>query len=283
MVTEPSAVSVVVGEPCAKPLHTLPILSSAKLLRRKFTACVSPLFGSIGGQLIEWIEMNRILGADYFVFYNYPVSETDKKILSYYSKRGIAEVNQWDIPLGEGSVHYNGQIAAINDCILRHRDKTDFVAVLDLDEFIFPKHEADTTWHDMLKRLPSASSYIFSSVLFPTQWSEPKRRENIKANMKYPLDIFSKLIREKFTQNRHSKTILNPRTIDIAGIHFVHEHTEGYSIAIPEDIGLVHHYRETKGSGHTPRNVSDKTVMKYRDVLLKNTENVWEDLWKETD
>ena len=254
---------------------------SAKSIRRKFTVCVAPLFGSVGDKLIEWIEMNCILGADFFVFYKSSMPEKYEKILTYYSKRGLAEVNQWNNPLGQKLIHYNGQMAAINDCILRHRFKSDFVAILDLDEFIIPRNKTDTTWHEMMKRLPRASSYIFKSVVFPTKWGRQKTDENSKSGMKYNLDIFNKIQRERDTDTR-SKIILNPRTIDIGGIHFVHEHKEGVAVVVPEDIGLVHHYREVVFRRKVVKsNVTDTTVLKYRDLLMKTTETIWNDLLKE--
>ena len=279
----PSAVSVVLDGPCAKPLHVLPVVSSAKSVHRKFTVCVSPLFGTIGDQLIEWIEMNHILGAEFFVFYKSSVPEKYEKILTYYSKRGLAEVNKWNNPLaGYELVHYNGQMAAINDCILRHRFKTDFIAMLDLDEFIIPRNQADTTWREMMKWLPHASSYIFQAVDFPAQWGQLKKSEINTAGIKYKLDIINKLQRTRHTTSQ-PKVILNPRTIDISGIHFVHEHSVGESFMVPEDIGLVHHYREVAlRRKRVENNVSDSTVLKYRDLLLKNTQTIWNDLSKET-
>lgn len=270
--------SVVLTDPCAKPHHMIQIPSSSRSPRRKFTVCVSPMFGSAKEQLIDWIEMNRILGAEYFVFYNYSILEIDDKTLSHYSKRGLAEVNSWNLPIKEMSIHYNAQMAAINDCILRHKDNTDFVAIFDLDEFIVPRNNSDFTWHDMMKRLPNASSLIFQTALFPLQWRNAKKNNGF---MQYKLDIFSKLTREAYIPDHRSKIIANPRAIDILGIHCVHVHMEGHSVAVPTDIGLVHHYREGKYTGRIPKNVTDTTVLKYRDQMFKNTRRVRQDIMGE--
>ena len=265
----PSAVSVVLDDPCAKPLQTLPVVSSAKSVRRKFTVCISPLFGSIGDKLIEWIEMNRILGAEFFVFYKSSKPEKYEDILTYYSKRDLVEVNLWNNPLDETLVHYNGQISAINDCILRHRFHTDFIALFDLDEFIIPRNQLDTTWHEMMERLPRASSYIFKSVAFPIQPDQQKMDKNNATGFKYKLDILNILKRGRNIDARRPKMILNPKTINSCGVHFVHEHSVGKSSVVPTDVGLVHHYREVvsmplrKAVQNSIDDVTDTTVLKY--------------------
>ena len=266
-------------------MHALPVSSSSRISRGKFTVCLAPLYfqKSLASELVEWIELNRILGADFFVFYNVSVSKTDHKVLSYYSKRGIAEVHSWNLLSMNKSIHNLAQMAAINDCLLRHRHNTNFIAILDLDEFIIPRRQRDMTWTDMLERLPKASSYIFRNVFFPTQWSSLKTNAAVsrKGVFKiYGLLVLDKLKRESFIwENKmRSKTILNPRAIDISGIHFVWEHRKGNSVNVAQTIGLVHHYREWSESPEKVTKIRDTTVLKYQDILIERVQSTWKDI-----
>ena len=268
---EPYAVSVV-NTACEKPLHTLPVKSISSIAtRRNFTVCVAPLHfndSNANNEFVEWIELNRILGADFFVFYNYSTTPLENSVLSYYSKRGLAEVLPWNLLLTEQTMHYYAQMAAINDCIFRHRMNTNFIAIFDLDEFIIPRNSEDLTWYDMLARLPKASSYVFRNVFFPTQWGH---RRNNKLNAP---TVFDTVQRESFIWplRKRTKSILNPKVIDISGIHFVWEHTEGYTVNVTEDTGLLHHYRDWNSTTGNLNIVADTTMWKYRKLLMEQVD-----------
>ena len=275
---EPYAVSVVLNTACAQPLNILPVTSPSPIAtRRNFTVCVAPLHfndSNTNNELIEWIELNRILGADFFVFYNYSVTQLENSVLSYYSKRGLAEVLPWNLLLTEQTIHYYAQMAAINDCIFRHRMNTIFIAIFDLDEFIIPRNSEDFTWYDMLERLPKASSYVFRNVFFPIQW-EYRRNNTLNAST-----VLDTVKRESFVWpfSKRTKMILDPKVVNISGIHFVWEHTEGYKVNVRKDIGLLHHYRDWNSTTGNLNFVTDTTVWKYREFLMEQVDKTWKNI-----
>ena len=151
--SEVNVVSFVVHDPCAKPLHILPVASHVIKPMKRFTLCVAPFHGQVPRRhkLTEWIEFNRILGVELFVFYTYRIKVADLNILHYYMKQGVAEIHPWK-PLPKRRMHfYFAQMAAINDCVMRHRTNTEFIAIFDLDEFIIPRQDTDKTWADVFK------------------------------------------------------------------------------------------------------------------------------------
>lgn len=90
-----------------------------------FSVCLSPLYFQYGRayELVEWIELNRILGAERFLVYNYSTAINVQQVLDYYSKRGLAEVIQWHVTMRVSTfpktkqpieIHYFGQSAALN-------------------------------------------------------------------------------------------------------------------------------------------------------------------------
>lgn len=53
---------------------------------------IAPLFGNIrAGELIEFLELSQLLGASYFTFYEYEISDDVKKVLHYYKSKGLAQ------------------------------------------------------------------------------------------------------------------------------------------------------------------------------------------------
>ena len=287
-ILQPFAVSLVENEPCSKPQHILPLTSSPRSSSGRFTVCIAPLHSdlSLHHELINSIEFNRILGADYFVFYNYSLDYVTDKILSYYSRRGLAEVLSWNLKLNNSVLHYYGQNAAINDCMFRHRNVTDYVVVVDLDEFILPKYKSDMTWNDILKRLPKASSYTFRHMPFRVDWNSSisakitdiKERNTIE---KLKLVVFSKLDRESdHSQSKtyRAKTMVNPKVTNMTGIHTVWEHTEGSNWLVDKRVAVVNHYRNRTGLNIRVNSRTELTAMKYKNVLIDRVQKIWQDI-----
>ena len=289
----PFAVSIALNEPCAEPLHSLPVLPASRIVQRNFTVCVAPLhfLHSVAYQLVEWIELNRILGAEFFVFYSYSLVDKDKQVLDYYSKQGLAEVHPWTLVIEKRLVHYFAQMAALNECITRHQSDTKFIAVFDLDEFIIPRTSSDITWYDMLKKLPDAASYMFRHILLPLN----ARTNNKVAFSTEPLPrnkslIFSALKRKSYIYplEKRSKIIINPRKVYVSCMHYVikysHKAVGRKKVVVNDSVGLLHHYRDGALSraeeGEDEGMVIDRTLLKYQDLVVQRLNKMWRDINK---
>ena len=279
-VSTPLAVSLVINDTCQSPLNVLPVLSRPRSSAgRNFTVCVAPLRleTPYTNELVEWIELNRILGVEYFVFYNYSINSNDSQILQYYSHRGLVEVHPWTLRLRD-KIWYFGQMTAINDCIFRHKNNTEFLAIFDLDEFIIPRWENDRTWNDMLQRLPRASSYIFRTVFFPRQIKEKGHGSGRTANNsnEYKFITMEKINRTPkiWPAKKRSKAIHNPRNVDVGGIHYARSFTRGKEIVVNASVGLVHHYR--KWNFDTTE--SDTRTLLYRTELTDRVVRTWKEM-----
>ena len=169
--------------------------------------------------------------------------------------------------------------------MFRHRNVTDFIVVIDLDEFILPKHKSDMTWNDILKRLPKASSYTFRHTAFRVDWNSSiasnltdlKDRSTIE---KLKLVVFSKFEREAQMKAKtcRAKSMVNPKVTNMTGIHLVWEHTEGSNWIVNKSIAVVQHYRNRTGLNGTLDSVTELTAMKYKDLLIGRVQKVWQDI-----
>jgi Glycosyltransferase family 92 len=79
--------------------------------------------------LLEWIEFHRLVGGERFYIYDDPSVDHHRDVLAPYVEQGIVELHEW--------LMVPGLAAAMNDCIARHRDDARWIALLDLDEFLF--------------------------------------------------------------------------------------------------------------------------------------------------
>ena len=265
--------------------------------KKKFAVCIAPLYGPYNStaDLIQWIEMNRILGADYFVFYNFSTSRHIDSILNFYSRKRLAEVAPWNIsqfPSGsENEMHYLGQHAAMNDCLMRVKNISEFVVNCDLDEVIVP-HSNLTTWLDVTKRLPNNGGYLFKSSFFRFNWENIENDFPEKAIAeKYGLIFLFKLRRENntFPAGVRSKYISRTNVTRVMGTHVVFEMMPGYRTHdVPAHIGLLHHYRTVlvKVAGEfipDPNNtvasfIDDTVYVRYRNKLIRHVMAVYSEM-----
>ncbi|KAK7107040.1 hypothetical protein V1264_015025 [Littorina saxatilis] len=121
-----------------------------------FLICFSPLHRNFGDvtQVVANLELAQALGADHAVVYNTSITRQLDSVLRHYVNKGFLEVLGWrEVP---EPVHYKAQMGAINDCLLRNRQRSDFIVFMDTDEMIVPRvHES---WADLLHALQAASA-----------------------------------------------------------------------------------------------------------------------------
>ena len=78
----------------------------------------------------EWIDYHRLVGVEKFYVYDNESTDSLLSVLAPYIYKGIVEYN-----FIEGKAR---QMDAYNDCLKSHRDDTEWLAIIDADEFIVP-------------------------------------------------------------------------------------------------------------------------------------------------
>ena len=91
-------------------------------------------------EMIEFLELNQILGVTKFTLYKHSVSEQVQCVLNYYEKQGIVEVLPWNLNMiSHEEIHTEGIFAALNECLYRNMNKFKYLMFVDFDEFIVPQ------------------------------------------------------------------------------------------------------------------------------------------------
>ena len=219
----------------------LNVHSAGKTRKHKFEVCVPPLFGEIDEKdLIEFIELARIFGAERIHFYIYEVSRSILTVLLYYRKRGIVSVLPWklnDQLKRKNQLHYNGQSTNIQDCLYRNMFSTRYLAFMDVDEMVVPRNHS--SWFSMItsvKNYSQHAGFSINSVFFDPNWSQEGS---------VTLHRLTNIIRTKQLSRYRTKCMVNPRRIFEIGIHHVSKPVVASleTVKLPEEFVLLHHYR----------------------------------------
>ncbi|CAG5128457.1 unnamed protein product [Candidula unifasciata] len=236
--------------------------------------------------------MNRILGAEHFVVYNYSISPAVDQILQRYQQDGLVTVLPWAVPTEE--VHYYGQMAAVNDCGYRNRNISRFVVYVDTDELIIPRNHF--TWMELLdtispeehdvsalmhpsdpsrKSLKTTGSFNFRSSFFKisdtTNWTEIPSQFSFSDEEKKNIEKFKFLTLSQFWRGEkifpkddRTKYITRPELVYAAGIHFVHSFVSNAAVVlVNNNLAIVHHYR----SWSPEKLVMEMSILKFKNQL----------------
>ena len=96
---------------------------------KKYDLAICAIFKNEGRYLQEWIEYHQMVGIKHFYLYDND-STDDTRILQKYLDEGILTLNKIS---GQGQ-----QMNAYNHFLQTYKDEVEWVAIIDLDEFIVP-------------------------------------------------------------------------------------------------------------------------------------------------
>ena len=88
------------GADVGRPSNVLLVQKEGEL-QRNFTVCVTALNYrySRAYELVEMVELNRILGAGLITFYVHSVGDNVAQVLRWYQKKGLVQLVSWDLPV----------------------------------------------------------------------------------------------------------------------------------------------------------------------------------------
>ena len=194
----PESVSIFPAESSdPKITNTLPVINydnggtgTYEVNKTDVGVCVKPIHFHYNKtlELIEFIELNKILGVTKFTFYNHTMSDEVSCVLNYYTKQErTTSVMSWDLQVdSQTEIRTEGLFAALNDCLYRNMNDFRYLMLIDFDEFIIP--HMNETIPEMLEYLNSnqvftkngkrlnhpklTSSYSFQNAFFYLQFGK---------------------------------------------------------------------------------------------------------------
>ena len=284
--TPPSHVSVVEGE-CGSPTNLLPVHAPPER-RETVSLCTKVSFGSPDAvRLVEWIEMNRILGVERIYMYNTSISGPTNDVLRHYVSQGYVDLTQHTFPTIMAHYAFNQsfptadinqnwliEMMSMNDCLYRAR--ADFVINMDIDEVLYLQH--GMTLRKFIKqhalpRHPNACSYMFHTAV---------ASDELGADVSHFPSFLHLMTHNKRTAvDRESpKSILRTDCCQATGHHVCLHSLPGFLIRgrndVVSSVGYVRHYRrkcrltEYKDKCKTllSKPIVDNTLRVYAGTLL---------------
>lgn len=289
----PASVSIVENE-CDTATNNLRVIYNRPPDDKKkgFAVCVKGLdflYDDLSVRLVEWIEMLRILGADKIYFYELQFHSNMSKILKYYEQEGLVEVTPLTLAGGQPNIpgfqhlylskHLNhkrqNEIIPYNDCLYKNMYMYDFIALLDIDEVIIPKH--DMTWGELMQRVLYKSRLVkngtYPSYNVRNVYFLHENRTLYDDIPQYMLMLQHVNRAQNYSKpGENIKCFHNPERVLSLHNHFPLLCLEGRctSYSIDSEDAQMQHYCELKKRCEQFREESivDATIWKYKDELL---------------
>lgn len=183
----------------------------------KYELSVCAIFQNEAPYLREWIEFHRLLGAEYFWLYNNNSTDNYLQVLQPYIAQGVVKLIDWPSPPDADWTPY--QINAYNDCIQRSKEKTKWLAVIDLDEFIVSTNSK--TIPEILKSYDKYGGvFIFWQMYGTSGIFEIPANKTLIESLVYKAPTH-------YGENYQGKTICRPKTVKYYHVHGP-EYLSGY-------------------------------------------------------
>ena len=118
----------------------------------KYKICICAIFKDEAKYLDEWIRYHLVIGIDHFYLYNNNSDDEYLKVLKPYIEKKIVDLIDWP--------HKHSQMSAYEDCYKKNNNHTNWLAFIDLDEFICPIATDDIKpWLEQHNKYPGIAIY----------------------------------------------------------------------------------------------------------------------------
>lgn len=118
---------------------------------KKYYLSICAIFKDESLVMKEWVEFHRLVGVDHIYLYNNNSTDNSCEILKPYIDEGFVTLVDWPMPPPS-------QAQAYNDFKHKFWDETNWVAFIDLDEFICPRRAFNVK--DLLEKFRSYPSLL---------------------------------------------------------------------------------------------------------------------------
>ncbi|XP_053960251.1 uncharacterized protein LOC128864555 isoform X1 [Anastrepha ludens] len=241
-----------------------------------------------------------------------PTLPSVRRYKSTHFAKPTINILPWNLRMrSQKEIRTEGLFAALNDCLYRTMHRYRYLAMVDLDEFIVPRH--NDTLNELINslnhrfRYRNLGAYSFQNAFFYLQFpddplilqshsqmlSQEQQQQQPYAH-KNP-GLRASLVTQRKTRRRlklhpqkqRSKYICKPESVIEAGNHFVWEFSPAKgSLNVPPTDGILQHYRVCEFGGNDcikAPSVVDRTATKYVNRLVERVELVYKHLKKRCD
>lgn len=143
--------------------------------------------------LLEWLEFHKIVGVQKFYLYENGSGSEIAEIVQPYLESGEIVLHDWPVS--------PGQLPAYEHCLRTYQQDSEWIAFIDLDEFLFPT--IDNELKDVLKEFIAMAGVGVNWLMFGTSGHNVKP-EGLQ------IENFTRRAETDFSWNQHVKSIIRP-------------------------------------------------------------------------
>lgn len=175
----------------------------------RYTLSICSVFKDEAPYFKEWIEYYKLMGVQHFRLYNNESTDNYLEVLKPYIDAGDVTVIDWPSDpsrLGKDEWPWYTQLPACTDAIINLRGVSEWLAIIDLDEFIIPFEH--TNLISFLKEYEPYAGVLINWQNFGTsaQWDVPKD--------KLMIEVLTLKAQESSKYNYPVKSIVRPERVD---------------------------------------------------------------------
>jgi GR25 family glycosyltransferase involved in LPS biosynthesis len=199
----------------------------------KYTLAVGAIFKNEGHCLKEWIEHYIFHGAQHFYLINDQSTDNFAEILQPYIDKGYVTLNSpiWDRYMGRQHDMYN-------TLILPNLKMTEWLLMVDLDEFMWSPTSQDLHW--VLSRIPNVGQIQVEHTLFGSNGHKEQPKSLVKGFIRRSVDSPSQNpgLRKYFIKSTYAFSSLN-----LHHATFVNKEDENnHFIVLNDPYFVLNHY-----------------------------------------
>ncbi|KAH7985557.1 hypothetical protein HPB51_026799 [Rhipicephalus microplus] len=218
------------------------------------TLCVGPVYGGYNklSQIVEFFAYYSIMGVEHYRVYLGNASSEVETLLNVIKLRGNLSVSfhLWNVDTNSTRVALHGQMAAIQDCIYRSKESSEYTVHADFDEYLVPSNSS--TLADLVIKFEKATGRGKLASLVAQNWFFCFEYPPVQSALWHtPLMLSRALIareRTPWEPNIRSKYIASTSTTIVGGVHRVAEAANGsVHVHLPVNSLVVNHYRRCCG------------------------------------
>ncbi|CAN7989063.1 unnamed protein product, partial [Ixodes hexagonus] len=218
------------------------------------SVCVKPIYDKFNelSLITEFIGYYTSMGVSRFDLYISDVSRGTQLLLSRLRGHSgtLIKLHRWNLKVDKAYIWYKGQLAAIQDCIYRSWSFSEYVIIVDFDEFLVPKKKR-TILEALLVIESRTGKNLLGSMVVQNQFFCTEYPYNSALLRQKPPLLSQITSAREATPWKHyarSKYIMRPNATIAGGVHYVLEHHPGVQeLLIPMDEMVLHHYRTCCG------------------------------------
>lgn len=166
------------------------------LVMEKVTLSICAIMKDEGQYLLEWLEFHKIVGVQRFFLYENGDGSDVAEILQSYLDTGEVVLHDWPAS--------PGQLSAYEHCLQIYSATSEWIAFIDLDEFLFPTVHNDL--RTSLEEFASVAGVGVNWLMFGTSGHQTRPKG-------LQIENYIRRAETGFSGNQHIKSIVKPEQV----------------------------------------------------------------------